>query len=101
MRLSPLTAQGINTRYGWVANPYPTGTLTLQDSPGFARRDNGNHQRRAPLARPMNGFVSRIFCLGHCRRKIYHGAPNFRLPSRRGNRRIAALCSGCRNNDGE
>ena len=27
-----------NTRYGWVANPYPTGTFTLQDAPSFAWR---------------------------------------------------------------
>ena len=24
-----------NTRYGWVASPYPTGTFTLQDTPSF------------------------------------------------------------------
>jgi len=24
------------TRYGWVASPYPTGTCTLQGTPGFA-----------------------------------------------------------------
>ena len=30
----------INTRYGWVANPYPTGTYTLQDTPSLSRRDN-------------------------------------------------------------
>ncbi|MGH8652839.1 MAG: hypothetical protein ACREYE_12025, partial [Gammaproteobacteria bacterium] len=29
-----------NTRYGWVASPYPTGTLTLQDAPSFSQRDN-------------------------------------------------------------
>jgi len=29
-----------NTRYGWVANPYPTGTCTLQDAPSFAWRAN-------------------------------------------------------------
>ena len=29
-----------NTRYGWVANPYPTGTYTLQDAPSFAWRSN-------------------------------------------------------------
>ena len=28
------------TRYGWVASPYPTGTFTPQDTPGFAQRDN-------------------------------------------------------------
>ena len=26
---------GRNTRYGWVASPYPTGTLTRQDTPSF------------------------------------------------------------------
>lgn len=29
-----------NTRYGWVANPFPTGTCTLQDAPSFAWRNN-------------------------------------------------------------
>ena len=29
-----------NTRYGWVANPYPTGTLTQQEAPGLAWRTN-------------------------------------------------------------
>jgi len=34
-----------NTRYGWVASPYPTGTCTPQDTPGFAWRANACHQR--------------------------------------------------------
>jgi hypothetical protein len=29
-----------NTRYGWVAGPYPTGTFTPQDVPDLSRRDN-------------------------------------------------------------
>jgi hypothetical protein len=28
------------TRYGWVANPYPTGTSTPQEAPSLSRRDN-------------------------------------------------------------
>ena len=35
------------TRYGWVANPFPTGTFTLQDAPSFAWRDNGSGDHRA------------------------------------------------------
>ena len=35
------------TRYGWVASPYPTGTLTLQDTPSFSWRDNDQAHRRA------------------------------------------------------
>jgi hypothetical protein len=31
---------GRNTRYGWMVNPYPTGTFTLQDAPSFAWRSN-------------------------------------------------------------
>ncbi len=31
---------GPKTRYGWAANPFPTGTFTPQDTPSFARRDN-------------------------------------------------------------
>lgn len=30
----------INTRYGWAANPCPTGTCTPQDTLSFAQRDN-------------------------------------------------------------
>ena len=40
-RLSPLR-NGTNTRYGWAANPYPTGTSTQQETPSFARRDSVN-----------------------------------------------------------
>jgi hypothetical protein len=38
-QLAPLR-NGTNTRYGWVASPYPTGTSTRQETPSFARRDN-------------------------------------------------------------
>ena len=38
-RLTPLRSR-TNTRYGRVANPYPTGTFTRQKTPSFARRDN-------------------------------------------------------------
>jgi hypothetical protein len=30
-----LLRNGRKTRYGWLANPYPTGTFTLQDTPSF------------------------------------------------------------------
>ncbi|MGH8653454.1 MAG: hypothetical protein ACREYE_15380, partial [Gammaproteobacteria bacterium] len=30
---------------GWVASPYPTGTLTLQDAPSFSQRDSDRTQR--------------------------------------------------------
>jgi hypothetical protein len=33
-QVAPLRT-GRNTRYGWVANPYPTGTLTRQDTPSL------------------------------------------------------------------
>ena len=33
-RVTPLLIE-INTRYGWVANPNPTGTSTPQDTPSF------------------------------------------------------------------
>jgi hypothetical protein len=35
-----------NTQYGWVANPCPTGTCTLQDAPSFAWRNNDQTHRR-------------------------------------------------------
>ena len=39
--VSPRFRHGRKTRYGWVANPYPTGTFTLQETPSFAWRENG------------------------------------------------------------
>ena len=35
----------INTRYGWLVKPYPTGTFTLQDTLSFAQRDNAKFSR--------------------------------------------------------
>ncbi len=43
--ITPLLIE-INTRYGWVANPYPTGTSTPKDTPSFPRRDNALGNRR-------------------------------------------------------
>jgi hypothetical protein len=37
---------GPKTRLGWVANPYPTGTFTLQDAPSFAQRDDVGDEPR-------------------------------------------------------
>jgi hypothetical protein len=34
-----------NTRYGWLATPYPTGTFTLQEAPSFAWRTNAANNR--------------------------------------------------------
>ena len=33
-----------NTRYGWLARPYPAGTSTLQEAPSFAWRTNARRQ---------------------------------------------------------
>lgn len=33
-------SQSRNTRYGWMASPYPSGTFTLIDAPSFAWRAN-------------------------------------------------------------
>ena len=35
-----------NTRYGWVATPSPTGTLTPQDTPSFPGARTNGHRRR-------------------------------------------------------
>lgn len=34
-------SQSRNTRYGWLATPYPTGTFTLKETPGLAWRTRG------------------------------------------------------------
>ncbi len=33
-----------NTRDGWLATPYPTGTFTLQEAPSFAWRTNAHNK---------------------------------------------------------
>src|SRR6266849_3413360 len=33
-----------NTRYGWLARPYPVGTSTPQETPSFAWRTNARFQ---------------------------------------------------------
>ena len=38
--VSPRLRHGRKTRYGWVANPYPTGTFTLQETPSLSWRKN-------------------------------------------------------------
>jgi len=53
-RVTPLR-DGINTRYGRVANPYPTGTSTPQETPSFARRDND--QAKRPRAVQSRGLA--------------------------------------------
>jgi len=35
-----------NTRYGWLARPFPTGTFTLQDAPSFAWHSNAQRWGR-------------------------------------------------------
>ena len=50
----------INTRYGWVASPYPTGTFTQQETPSFTRRDNVKPQKaRALIIIPAAGVGAR------------------------------------------
>ena len=38
-----------NTRYGWLARPYPTGSFTLQDAPSCAWRANARADRCAAV----------------------------------------------------
>jgi len=57
-RVAPLLIE-INTRYGWVASPYPTGTCTPQETPSFARRDNVSPQARGVAASPWR----RLLCV--------------------------------------
>ena len=53
-----------NTRYGWVASPYPTGTFTRLDAPSLSWRDNvavhpAEGRRAAPLPRiGCNGLLA-------------------------------------------
>ena len=36
----------LNTRYGWVANPYLTGTFTPQDVSDLSRHDDNKFSQR-------------------------------------------------------
>jgi|AVFP01.1.fsa_nt_gi hypothetical protein len=38
--LSAASESNQSRGYGWVAGPYPTGTLIRQEMPSFARVDN-------------------------------------------------------------
>ena len=58
---SYLLRNEIKTRYGWVANPYPTGTFTPQDTPSFAQRDNASHNRREKAERSAAFLGSSTF----------------------------------------
>ena len=51
-----------NTRYGWVANPFPTGTFTPQDTPSFAWRTNVPDERlwKRPETRTMPNVRTRL-----------------------------------------
>jgi hypothetical protein len=66
-RVAPLLIE-INTRYGWVANPFPTGTRTPQETPSFTRRDNDQAQptrNRAAVERSAGAqcYVTTIYQL--------------------------------------
>ena len=39
---------GRNTRYGWMVNPFPTGSFTLQDAPSFTWHSNA-YSRGKPV----------------------------------------------------
>src|SRR5712692_852807 len=43
-----------NTRYGWVASPYPARSFTLQETPSFAWRTNA-YASGAPDSRSDGG----------------------------------------------
>jgi len=52
--------RGRNTRYGWVVNPFPTGTFTLQDAPSFAWRSNAVNHRQVKVARFFECKISDV-----------------------------------------
>ena len=58
-----------NTRYGWMANPYPTGTFTLQDAPSFAWRANVELCGRE--TKPQSSFKKKVksYCSAGLRKK--------------------------------
>ena len=50
-----------NTRYGWVAHPYPTGTSTPQDVPDLSRRDNNEFTGSGTRSGGTSGYTVSIF----------------------------------------
>ena len=50
-RISTDSAERRNTRYGWLARPYPTRTFTLQDTPSFAWHANAKDKRHSKRSR--------------------------------------------------
>ena len=69
----PRLCHGRKTRYGWVANPYPTRTFTLQETPSFSWRDNAT--RQAP---PIAGAERRLLAVA-CKRWFGQGCGIARL----------------------
>ena len=64
--VSPRLRPGRQTRSGWVASPYPTGTCTLLETPSCARRDHAAAQPRLKAAaqRTLEGVAcTRLFGL--------------------------------------
>jgi hypothetical protein len=80
-RLTPLRNR-TNTRYGWVAGPYPTGTRTRQETPSFARRYNVKATAtQGPLARPWGLVPSSTRALGSQVSRLLDGS-GLRAPGR-------------------
>ena len=61
--LPAVLRHGPKTRYGWVASPFPAGTSTPQDTPSFARRDNGLIIEQT-LSLRLSALVARRRCAG-------------------------------------
>src|SRR5712691_7703728 len=75
-----------NTRYGWVASPYPARSFTLQETPSFAWRTNATLQARATRYRPTPAHKRTLWPVA-CKRLILIEAPS---PAyRRGMLRVA------------
>src|SRR5262245_21264673 len=67
---SPLSRlrHGRKTRYGWVANPYPTRTFTLQETPSLSWRENARLHLLPEAAATQERGLAAVRCkpwLGH------------------------------------
>src|SRR5712692_7104799 len=51
-----------NTRYGWVASPYPARSFTLQETPSFAWRTNATLQAPPIAAARHERKLSAVAC---------------------------------------
>src|SRR5262249_946343 len=60
--VSPRLRHGRQTRYGWLAHPYPTGTFPLLETPSLSWRENAARQARPMAEATQERKLSGVAC---------------------------------------